>query len=161
MIFSFSSHYLLFLRVPSKWLDYQLARDSSLIVLIIKFMMICFIKKLREWMTRKFFFLNGIHVRKSYAFWGTGTSCLLANLSAIMPKTCSNFVWRSSALAVDPFDPHKNLMWNSVLQMREKKRKMRLIQLSQSLHDYLPKCFFQQRIQSTLVVHNYFGILSI
>lgn len=39
------------------------------------------------------------------------TSCdAAANLSAIIPKTCSNFVCLSSAVANDPLLPHKNLI---------------------------------------------------
>lgn len=43
-------------------------------------------------------------------------SGLLASLSAIIPRTCSNLACRSSATTNAPLQPHRNFMWNSVLE---------------------------------------------
>lgn len=40
------------------------------------------------------------------------------NFSAIIDKICSSFVCRSTAGAIAPLLPHKNLIWNSVLEIK-------------------------------------------
>lgn len=42
------------------------------------------------------------------------------NLSAINDKICSSFVCRSTAGDNDPLLPHKNFIWNSVLEFDER-----------------------------------------